>query len=523
MVDYCRGRAMTFVALALLLTFLISAQQPAGRGKSEGAYKTSNATSEDPDPGLRQTFQDFEVPKEMKVAYRGEWKSSTSGLFDRLKSHSGRDYFECHHGKVQLDCRLFLFDGDWEDDTLYLMSFQNLSYSAEQRTIHLVNSTTLLYSVAERNFANCQVDGNISYSESGTYVLTAALLSEDMAFELDTEMKELTEEERKHPRKAYCLLFTVLSFLLLLAIKNLEKSFEGSPMTAGKIEMGFILMNAIIDAYLCLWHLNLAFQDLLNFDFLLINAFWSFLCFMMLQVRLVPYVWKAQNPEIVAWGSLRTRDAFNAFQSRFLLSVLLTVLVLVLFSQAYEATVPFLHLFFLPQIAANAYYGHKSAVKGEVYLPLGAARLLLVVSSIQLYIFGCPKNFLVWKPNVWICCSVAGVVLVQMALLRVQNSFRGPRFFVPEAYRPITYSYYRSLDEERNIDGSVSCSQAECIICMSLLNVPLAKREEVTNPSKTMHAPCSHCFHEDCLKNWMRIKLECPTCRHALPELEEEQ
>ena len=514
---------MSLIAFALLLAFLMSAQHPAGKTKNQSDIRTNNATNEETDPGLKQTFQDFEVPREMKVAYRGEWKTSTANLFERLKSLSGRDYFECHKGKLQLDCRLFIFDGDWEDDTLYLMSFPNVSYESSQRTIYLVNETTWLYSVAEHNFANCQVYGNISYSESGTYALTGTLTSEDMEFEMTTDMKELTEEERKHPRKVYCLLYTVLSFLLILAIKNLEKSFESSPMAAGKIAMGFILMNAIIDAYLCLWHLNLAFQDLLNFDFLLINAFWSFLCFMMLQVRLVPYVWKAQNQEIMAWGSLRTRDAFNAFQSRFLLSVLLTVLALVLFSQAYEATIPFLHLFFLPQIAANAYYGHKSAIKGDAYLLLGASRVLLVVSAIQLYLFGCPKNFLVWQPNIWICCSVAGVILVQTALLRLQNSYRGPRFFVPEAYRPIVYSYYRTLDEERSIDGTVRTRQAECIICMSLLNVPQAKREEVTNATRTMHAPCGHHFHEDCLKNWMLIKLECPTCRHVLPEIEEEQ
>lgn len=451
MADWCRGRVLSLLMFALLLALLMSSQQPVTKSKGQGNYHANNSTSEDSEQTLKDSIEDIEIPKEMKVAYRGEWKTDTDKLFDRMQSHSGRDYFECHRGKLQLDCRLFLFDGEWEDDPVYLLAVPNLTYTPTSRSIHLTNETAFLFSISERNFANCQVYGNVTYTGSGSYALTATFESEDPGFSLTTEMKEYTEEERKHPRKVYCLIYTSLSILLLVAIKNLEKSFESSPMAAGKVTMGLILLNAIVDAYLCLWHLNLAFQDLLNFDFLLITAFWSFLCFMMLQVRLVPHIWKAQNQEIVAWGSIRTRDAFNAFQSRFLLSVLLTVLVLVLFSQAYEATIPLLHLFFLPQIAANAYYGYKNAVKADVYIPLGAARLLLV-----LYIFGCPENFLVWKPNVWICCSVGGVIAVQMAVLRLQNSSKGPRFFVPESYRPVTYSYFRGSDEERTIDGSVS-------------------------------------------------------------------
>lgn len=44
---------------------------------------------------------------------------------------------------------------------------------------------------------------------------------------------------------------------------------------------------------------------------------------------------------------------------------------------------------------------------------------------------------------------------------------------------------------------------------------------EVINKSRTMHTPCNHRFHEDCLTQWMGIKMECPTCRQVLPPLEE--
>ncbi len=29
--------------------------------------------------------------------------------------------------------------------------------------------------------------------------------------------------------------------------------------------------------------------------------------------------------------------------------------------------------------------------------------------------------------------------------------------------------------------------------------------------------PCDHEFHIDCLISWMRLKMDCPTCRRELP------
>jgi hypothetical protein len=40
-------------------------------------------------------------------------------------------------------------------------------------------------------------------------------------------------------------------------------------------------------------------------------------------------------------------------------------------------------------------------------------------------------------------------------------------------------------------------------------------KEEVT----AMTTPCRHHFHEECLAQWLEVKLECPTCRTELPPL----
>jgi hypothetical protein len=34
---------------------------------------------------------------------------------------------------------------------------------------------------------------------------------------------------------------------------------------------------------------------------------------------------------------------------------------------------------------------------------------------------------------------------------------------------------------------------------------------------KYMKTPCNHNYHIICLKKWMDIRLECPTCRQRIP------
>ena len=37
-----------------------------------------------------------------------------------------------------------------------------------------------------------------------------------------------------------------------------------------------------------------------------------------------------------------------------------------------------------------------------------------------------------------------------------------------------------------------------------------------------MMTPCNHIYHTACLKKWIDMKLECPTCRAQIPALEED-
>lgn len=159
----------------------------------------------------------------------------------------------------------------------------------------------------------------------------------------------------------------------------------------------------------------------------------------------------------------------------------------------------------------NAKHGHKFSIKKQVLTLILIARLIVL-----LYFFGCPANFLALSPNYEFCAVICGYLILQYVVLMVQETKLGPRFLVPKILRPKIYSYYRGLEEEKSIDENT-----DCIICMTPLNLQGKISEETVNRSKTMHAPCNHKFHEDCLMNWMAIKMECPTCRKALPLIEE--
>jgi hypothetical protein len=145
---------------------------------------------------------------------------------------------------------------------------------------------------------------------------------------------------------------------------------------------------------------------------------------------------------------------------------------------------------------------------------------------LPIYIRGCPDNQFLAKPDQQWWVLFIAVLLAQITILILQKKI-GSRFFLPDKYRYWNeFNYYRNLEETDVEEGEV-----ECCICLNILS-HIEADSSTANPRRMfnqyqrivyMQTPCMHKFHTDCLKPWMRQKLECFKCRAELPPMYEEE
>jgi hypothetical protein len=318
---------------------------------------------------------------------------------------------------------------------------------------------------------------------------------------LTLRYSEYTEDMQKSSRVTYCGIFTVLNIFIFLSIARHTQDCIESEQYAKRTSLTTLLLNASTDLALCLWHMKLAMSYFITFDFMVLASLWSFSLYMMTQHRLVQLVWKAQHEDVSAQGWRVLMRQHSAFNTRFFIGVITLISIGYIFDFLVLGLIFLLHASWIPQIVRNAVEGYKQSWRSQVYIQLTLARFALLY-----YIFGCPSNFLVWRPKYWYVALLFFLMAFQLTVLKLQSSL-GPRFFVPHRFRPQLYSYFRTLEEEGGDEAR------ECMICLS----PFTKQTDC----KTMHTPCGHCFHEECLKRWMDVKMQCPTCRSELPIVEE--
>lgn len=323
------------------------------------------------------------------------------------------------------------------------------------------------------------------------------------------EMNEITKDEQIKESIPYISLISGTTVALLVAYaKHTHDCFTESH--AKKTSIVMLGMQASMDFFMCIWNLRLTFDHPKCFDYFIIASILSFSLFVIIQGRLLQFVWRSQHTDLFEIGTEHFRRNYAIFQSRFLLVVMLSVITATIVNEIYYFAVIIYHSFFIPQIIHNAKHGYKNSFRKSILYAIFISRLLIV-----LYIFGCPKNYFVYEPEPLFCGFLSLYLTFQFVILLRQSS-TNTRFFIPKALRPLTYTYYRSIEEERIIDQNM-----DCIICMTPLNLQGKDTADVINFTKTMHTPCKHMFHEDCLTNWMIVKMECPTCRGTLPVLEE--
>mmetsp|Transcript_71804 Transcript_71804/g.149994 ORF Transcript_71804/g.149994 Transcript_71804/m.149994 type:complete len:647 (+) Transcript_71804:352-2292(+) len=302
----------------------------------------------------------------------------------------------------------------------------------------------------------------------------------------------------------YTLMVTAAAFVqVLLLVRQIEYSTARS--SAVKVSLLTIGQQAIMDSYLCLLHLTTGIVVEALFNAFATAAFFKFMIFSIFEMRYLLIIWKARRPQGFQEGWNAMRRELSMLYSRFY-GCLLAGIILIYQMQQYSGALALLiYSFWLPQIVHNVQHDHRRPLLIRYIVGISATRLL-----IPLYALACPHNFLHAEPNYPLATGLVAWVAFQVLILIAQHQ-RGPRFFVPRQLRPTKYDYYRQIPMQP-IQGE---QENDCAICMMTVGSDNDSGPRVTTP-------CDHHFHEDCLKRWIEIKMECPVCRRPVPDIEED-
>lgn len=339
--------------------------------------------------------------------------------------------------------------------------------------------------------------------------MVGTLRSEDCGYELQVRASwfRLEDYYRKAMNYSLMIIFTVPAQIYLL-VKQTE--YSGTQAGMAKISLACVGWQAVLDSYQCLMHLTAGIIVETLFHSFSTAAFFQFTLFSVFEMRVLLQIWKSRRPNSEQnWLEIR-RD-LSALYSRFYGGFLLGFVIMYWCADSPWFIALLCNSYWLPQIAWSAWHNAKKPLMPAYVLGTSAIRLL-----VPLYVFGCPENFVRVKPQFWVCWLLVVWVAAQVTALAAQHVF-GPRCFIPDKYLPEVYDYHRRVEPEVLASagaGDEECGEAggvDCVICMNAV--------DATAPRERMVTPCNHFFHRECLERWMEVKMECPTCRGALPPL----
>jgi len=264
---------------------------------------------------------------------------------------------------------------------------------------------------------------------------------------------------------------------------------------------------AMIDAYLCLLHLTAGIVADSMFSALATAAFCEFVVFSMFEMR---YLIACSHSRLANQSNWYDAQAdIGTIYGRFYGLLLAGIILVYEFKDSYWVFSFFFYSFWIPQIVRNAVHAYRRPLKPLFIIGMSLCRLML-----PLYFFGCPDNFLKVPYSPKMCVALVLYVGAQVGLLLLQY-YKGSRCFIPKIFLPEQYNYYRKLNTSQSSELKAKVQEEggiDCVICMTPV--------EVSNPSKRMVTPCNHYFHPECLERWLKVKMECPTCRRVLPPSE---
>lgn len=317
----------------------------------------------------------------------------------------------------------------------------------------------------------------------------------------------------------YTLLVTVVAFAqVIVLIRQMEMT--STQAGARRVSLMTVGLQAVVDSYLCLGHLTMGIAIDTLFNAFATAAFFKFICFSIFLMRWMLLIWKARRPSGFSEGWEAMRRELSMLYSRFYGSLLIGILLLLQLKTYLRFFLFALYSFWVPQIVLNVVEDHRRPLLPVYILGTSITRL-----AIPLYFWGCPHNFLHIQPQPSTAIGLVVWLLSQSIVLLSQYKF-GPRWFIPKAFLPEKYDYYRPItledDEIIDLEGEEGAligedgeprqqrkePTRECCICMESVGVHSRDR---------MVTPCNHFFHAACLERWLEVRLECALCRSPVP------
>eukprot|EP00835_Amoeboradix_gromovi_P006845 NODE_912_length_3140_cov_0.367971.p1 type:complete len:383 gc:universal NODE_912_length_3140_cov_0.367971:1364-216(-) len=131
-----------------------------------------------------------------------------------------------------------------------------------------------------------------------------------------------------------------------------------------------------------------------------------------------------------------------------------------------------------------------------------------------LYVWACPHNVINFgyhKNQGFILLAIVFIITVVLVL-----QYFHPRFYLDQV--PFFQNRFgKMLRATHNyVSELLPDDENTCGICLEELQ---EAGEGYKLLNRVMRAPCDHVFHERCLQEWLKVKLQCPICRIEMPPI----
>eukprot|EP01029_Cantina_marsupialis_P015464 TRINITY_DN33935_c0_g1_i1.p1 TRINITY_DN33935_c0_g1~~TRINITY_DN33935_c0_g1_i1.p1 ORF type:complete len:682 (+),score=121.72 TRINITY_DN33935_c0_g1_i1:157-2202(+) len=337
-------------------------------------------------------------------------------------------------------------------------------------------------------------------------------------FAIDTRGTRVELTQFRMEVKVTAIIAVVASILdCMVFVKQIHHT--DSNRRISNMSLYTIGMKAMIDFYICFFFLVLAGigGSLYN-----LVAFMRILQFGLFDTRYFLMIWKSKEAEL---GINESHPDFRfkaiMINVKFYVAICLGFVLMFQLKRYLLFLILGIYCIWIPQIIANAIDNVRRAV--SPYFSIGHSLFAIITPSLIFGIEGSLPQQVFGLPYSWtFLYFLYAILLIQTVVIILQDRLK-PRFFVPKRFLPKRYDYHQKLPAKvvstdastSDIQNAMECGvlkSIDCSICITSV--------DMEHSGKYMLTPCGHLFHKSCLLEWMNIRLECPTCRTAIPSVD---